>query len=225
MDKKTLITILNRLAPDPEIGIRLAQTIPEKAAEKKKQQRKRVWITAASLSLILLLGLPFLIPFFTKSPSISGGFVITAYAVSPPSTASPDEEKTVPTPLTPDAKILLPAYSLLMSSVPGYPFTILWNASTDSCDYIQASVDFGEILLWDAHTGKVTPQGSRTACLSGETIYWSPLEENTTAQLPAVSAKLSLSAIHNGRVLGQTQVTIQVDDSSALPRYTATLAK
>lgn len=140
-------------------------------------------------------------PYIVNKPS--NFLVLTAYASAKEGqvlTANFLSEAS-PTVLQPNVEVLLPEYTPLTSSVPGLPFTF----GTGEYGYdISITVDNGELLGWNQETGSITHYGKSAACSSGETLYWSPIDEGSTTS----SATISVSVTDGEKMIGKQKITI-----------------
>lgn len=162
--------------------------------------RRRFTVIASSCMIILLLAIggPLLDRNGNQAnPSILyKGFTVTAYA-----------GEGVPLVVQPDVEFPLGRYSVFMSSVPGFPINIV----ADGADTIDLQASEGELLMWNPADSKVIPQGQHATVKSGDTIYWSPLTDNSSPSAAAESI-LEISAYRDTRQLGSTMFQIQSQD-------------
>lgn len=102
----------------------------------------------------------------------TGMFAITAYAA--------EWKETV---LQPSVSVALNKYSPLQSDVPGFPFVIsIPEGNADiNADGIRIDVDTGTIVTWEPPDYTVRERGKTYILSDGDTIYWSPLDEQETA--------------------------------------------
>jgi hypothetical protein len=159
---------------------------------------------ACAFALFISFGLPFV---RNDSNSIKqgpagvtplfAGFVITAYAAD----GTPVEVK-------PNVDFPLGKYQMTMSSVPGFPVNIV----SDNADTIKLTVTDGGLLLWSPPTYKVLYKGKKLDIKSGDTVYWTPMDE---AGSDAIAAKCTLviKAYKNNEILGGTSIKIASDDN------------
>jgi hypothetical protein len=135
-------------------------------------------------------------------------FVLTVYAAASEGQVLTPEfmTATIPTALQPDTKVLLASYSPLMGSVPGLPFTF---ATTEGAYDIQASVDNGTLCQWDIQLTTVTQLGNKVLPSKGETLYWSPLQENGGL---AENATITLTIYEGDKILGTQDIIITQED-------------
>lgn len=132
--------------------------------------------------------------------SLSGlfsGFVVTAYAAD----GSPLVVK-------PDIDFPLGQYSMIMSSVPGFPITI---ACKDTEIIIVRSSE-GQLLLWNPADSKVKHLGKQVTVRSGDTIYWSPLVEGNHSPTVATQSVLQITAYKDHTKLGNSTIEIKSDE-------------
>ena len=159
--------------------------IPDDSETKVSLSRnKRLVIGIAAAVLVLALGffLPALLdavapPAETQTPAASqqpqasalpagnSELAITAYA-----------EKWKETPLQPGVAIPLKAYSPAQSSVPGLPFIITAGEDLGK-DSIRIDVNAGSLITWVPPDYTVKQRGTTYVLSSGDTIYWSPLDD------------------------------------------------
>lgn len=65
-------------------------------------------------------------------------------------------------------------YRAESSVMPGFPFTFQWELNEEGGEVY---ISKGSLLRWDRQTGQVTDIGKKAFCKNGETLYYSPLEE------------------------------------------------
>ncbi|QYR19176.1 hypothetical protein KZ483_14530 [Paenibacillus sp. sptzw28] len=125
--------------------------------------------------------------------TLFNGFVITAYAAD----GTPQVVK-------PDVDFPLGQYSMFMSSVPGFPITIV----SKDADQISLRTSEGELLLWNPSDSKVRYQGKEAIVKSGDTIYWSPLVDGQVA----TESMLEITAYKDKKKLGSNVIEIKSED-------------
>lgn len=115
--------------------------------------------------------------------------------------------------LEPEVEILLAKYSLLMSSVPGLPFTFELHEGNKNeifADNIKITVDNGDLLLWDNVSGVITLIGKEYIGEGKFTLYWSPLNDG---DLVKDSIRMVITALKNDKIIGEQIITIkQIDE-------------
>jgi hypothetical protein len=142
------------------------------------------------------------------------GFEITAY------TMKENKEKylsanyineTSATVMEPNVKILLARYSPLMSSVPGLPFTFDLTDKSIEIDGISVRVDSGKLLMWDSQKddAAVHDCGTECICSIGDTLYWSPLNEEENSIVS--NATIIVTAINDDNEIGHQTINIIFD--------------
>ncbi|WP_339224714.1 hypothetical protein [Paenibacillus sp. FSL H8-0332] len=158
--------------------------------------------TAVTLSCLLLLILAALGPLLVRSTNqanpavLFNGFMVTAYAADG-----------VPVAVQPDVEFPLGKYSMFMSSVPGFPLTLV----AEGADRIELQASEGELLLWNPADSKILPQRQAAAVQSGDTIYWSPIADGSS-QPAATDGILEVTAYRDNHKLGSTVIQIHTQD-------------
>lgn len=142
------------------------------------------------------------------------GFAITAYTIDKNGEAYLSANymnETTASVMEPDVKILLARYSPLMSSVPGLPFTFDITDESIEIDSISVHADSGKLLTWDAQNGDATVNdcGTEYNCSTGETLYWSPLNEEENSIVS--NSKITVSAIKDEKEIGYQTINIIFD--------------
>lgn len=135
----------------------------------------------------------------TKTPiakKIFGGFVITAFAAD----NSSFEVK-------PNVDFLIGKYQLVMSSVPGFPLKI----ECDDAESIKVSITDGELLLWNSSDSKIHNKGKELIINSGDTIYWAPLQEDSSNTLTS-SSTVNIIAYKGDKEIGKNIIKIEAVD-------------
>jgi hypothetical protein len=125
--------------------------------------------------------------------ALFNGFVITAYAAD-----------STPLMVKPDVDFPLGKYSMFMSSVPGFPVTIV----SKDADQISLRTSEGELLLWNPTDSKVINQGKEAIVKSGDTIYWSPLADGQVT----TESMLEITAYKDKKKLGSNVIQIKSED-------------
>lgn len=240
MKNKRIIDAWNRITPGEDVEDRILDNILKHSKTKGSSKvtvftRNKIFVPVAVCLLLLFLFSSFIqkednsklgdiasvdqiittsIPDDKTEPAFNG-FVLTAYAAEAEDTyLSADYQKdTIATVLKPDVKVLLAAYSPLMSSVPGLPFTFSLNSSGDNslqADSMKITVDNGELLSWDIGTGIVTSKGTSVSCKNGETLYWSPLSttDSQRTNITSLDTQIIITAIMEGKEIGQQTIYI-----------------
>ncbi|WP_426450629.1 hypothetical protein ACP26L_01140 [Paenibacillus sp. S-38] len=160
--------------------------------------RRKVAMIAVSCIAILLLAIGGPLILHDKNhdnPStLFSGFVITAYAADG-----------APLVVKPDVDFPLGQYSSFMSSVPGFPVTIV----SKEADKIEVRTSEGELLLWDNKEDfKVRSQGKVATFKSGDTIYWTPVVVGD--QKIVDESILEISAYKDMKKLGSSKIEIKL---------------
>jgi len=199
---------MNEIKAGDELKREIISRVKQNNANRLSQGfpfRKVISVLTAVCVLItvIVFGIPFV---QNRSNRAEDAFVITAYA------ADGSAFK-----LTPAVDFLLGKYQVTMSSVPGFPLKVLCAAA----DTIQLTVTDGEFLLWSTSDWKVRNQGKELQIESGETVYWTPLQESNTETI-ARNCTISLKAFKNNQELGSTSIKIESDDHFT---YTGRLSK
>ncbi len=79
--------------------------------------------------------------------------------------------------LQPDVTLELNEYSPAQSDVPGMPFIVTADSQDLSKDSIRIDVNAGTLITWGAPDYTAKQRGSTYVLSSGDTIYWSPLDD------------------------------------------------
>jgi hypothetical protein len=171
--------------------------VPQTAA---RPFRSKLAVIAVSCMIIFLLAIGGSIVVHNQdqaNPSaLFSGFVVTAYAADG-----------TPLVVKPDVDFPLGQYSMLMSSVPGFPVKI----TSKDADKIELQTSEGQLLLWNPKDSIVIPQGKKATFKSGDTIYWTPLVEGD--QIQAVDhSKLEITAYKDMKKLGSSTIEIKSED-------------
>lgn len=125
--------------------------------------------------------------------TVFNGFVITAYAADGTSVV-----------VKPDVDFPLGQYSMFMSSVPGFPVTIV----SKDADQISLRTSEGELLLWNPSDAKVIHHGEEAIVKSGDTIYWSPSVDKQVV----TESMLEITAYKDKKKLGSNVIEIKSED-------------
>lgn len=150
----------------------------------------------------------------TKDNSDIKGFAITAYTAANNSKAyltANYKKETTATVMRPNVKILLARYNLFISSVPGLPFTFDITDKNMNADVIKVSVNSGSLLTWDSQieNALVNDCGSEYICHIGDTLYWSPLNEEENSIVS--NATITVSAMIGEEAIGHQTINITYD--------------
>ncbi|WP_042169638.1 hypothetical protein [Paenibacillus gorillae] len=129
--------------------------------------------------------------------ALFSGFVVTVYAADGASFV-----------VEPDVDFPLGQYSLLMSSVPGFPITI----ASKNADMIKVQSSEGQLILWNPADSKVIHLGEQAAVRSNDTIYWSPLVEGDQSRSVATSGILQITAYKGDTKLGSSTIEITLNE-------------
>ncbi|MFF2092184.1 hypothetical protein [Paenibacillus sp. NPDC058174] len=138
--------------------------------------------------------------------ALFSGFIVTAYAADGASLV-----------VEPNIDFPLGQYSLLMSSVPGFPITI----ASKNADRIKVQSSEGQLILWNPADSKVIHLGEQAAVKSNDTIYWSPLVEGDQLRSVATSGILQITAYKGDTKLGSSTIEITSDKQG---KYTGKLS-
>jgi hypothetical protein len=153
--------------------------------------------TACVIVFLLIFGGPLILHNSDQTNSgpstVFNGFVITAYAADG-----------TPLMVKPDVDFPLGQYSTFMSSVPGFPVTIV----SKDADQISLQTSDGELLLWNPTDSKVIHQGKEAIVKSGDTIYWSPLVDGQVT----TESMLEITAYKDKKKLGSNVIQIKSED-------------
>lgn len=159
-------------------------------------------VAACAFAIVIIFGVPYIGSKENNTKqgqsevkTLFNGFTITAYAAG----GTPFEIK-------PNVDFLLGKYQMTMSSVPGFPLKIVCN----DADTIKLAVTDGEFLLWSPPSGQVHNKGKELEIKSGDTIYWTPLNETKTDVITANCAIL-IKAYKNNKELGNNTIKIESD--------------
>lgn len=161
-------------------------------------------VAVGAAALLLIVGLTMFIPKDDIKPQtmeqphvtaegmpavqkLFSGFQVVAYAAGAEGdTLSGDyQTETTATIITPDVEALLPTYSPLMSSVPGFPFAIQFvepQGEERMPDRIEVTIDGGSLCTWNQATSVVEDKGDAVSLEQSTTLYWSPLSMNSEAK-------------------------------------------
>jgi hypothetical protein len=123
-------------------------------------------------------------------PSLYKGLVITAYA-----------EGGAPVLINPDVDFPLGGYSMLMSSVPGFPITI----TCEGADKISLRTSDGKLFLWLRFSSIGIARENEVIVTSGTTIYWTPLVEGAHVK----KAIIELAAYKDKNKLGSSLIELK----------------
>ncbi|NEW06339.1 hypothetical protein GK047_09970 [Paenibacillus sp. SYP-B3998] len=155
-----------------------------------------IFIVTSVIIFIIAIGIPLIYNGAQDSsglPNLYKGLVVTAYAADGTSVA-----------VSPDVDFPLGQYSLIMSSMPGFPLTI----ACKDADNISLRTSEGMLLLWNPPVNKVLPMGKEANVKSGTTIYWTPLVEGDRAE----KAILEITAYKDKNKLGSSLIEIKTED-------------
>ena len=223
--------LVSNIEPDKNLENRLKHRLSQKISAKKHRHRRWPALAAGGLALLVILCLPlFSGPYAPGEPAVSSGqaailperspssalrLQLVAYAAQKEDDVLTGNYETqgTATLLTSSTEVLLPQYSPLMSSVPGYPFT--FGATGPSTLQLQISVTEGELVRWE--NNQIISLGQSTCVSPNETLYWSPIDQ----QQPVDIAVLTVTAMDGENVLGKESILIQATDT--LGHYTATI--
>ncbi|WP_419871554.1 hypothetical protein [Candidatus Pristimantibacillus sp. PTI5] len=162
--------------------------------KKNSLRRAALFAAACSFIVVMVFGASFLQP---DNKSALTGFVITAYAADG-----------APVVMKPNVLLPLGTYSPLMSSVPGFPIRI----DAEDADRIEVIVTEGVLLTWSPSSPKVVHKGKSMQTATGNTLYWSPIDENN--EIPfAKKSLVSVIAYKNKQELSRRVIEIQSTDS------------
>lgn len=183
--KQSIISKISSSSTVPQIRVRSFRS-------------KIAMISAACVIVILLIiGGPLILNNGDQTNSgqsaLFNGFVITAYAADG-----------TPLVVKPDVDFPLGQYSKFMSSVPGFPVTIV----SKDADQISLRTSEGELLLWSPSDSKVKYKGKEAIVKSGDTIYWSPLVDEQVA----TESMLEITVYKDKKKLGSNVIEIKSDD-------------
>jgi hypothetical protein len=164
--------------------------------------RSKFAMVSVSCMIIFLLAIGGPIFFHNEDKAnpttLFSGFVVTAYAAD----GAPLEVK-------PNVDFPLGQYSILMSSVPGFPIKI----TSQDADKIELRTSEGQVLLWNPSDSIVIPMGKKVTFNSGDTIYWSPLGEGDPIQVAGESI-LEVTAYKDLKQLGSSTIKINSEDDN-----------
>lgn len=240
MNENDYKRIVSNFTPDEAMQGRIRQSILSTAAGRRRWSRPAKIITAAASAIVLVIAAVFVFPLLQNAgPGVQpktgdtvssqmpaavppgpgfSGFALTAFAANGSyEVLTPDyASKATPTILAPGVEILMPEYSPLQSSVPGFPLIVdckQSNGHSVPADTIDLNASAGQLVTWNAASGKVTDKGSMASCSPGSIIYWSPVTGNslttgcTTIRITAmIKDKTQLGS---QRVIGFQKITIR----------------
>ncbi|RCW40601.1 hypothetical protein [Paenibacillus prosopidis] len=144
--------------------------------------------------LLAMFGFSFLQPESDKP--LFDGFVITAYAAD----GTPVEVK-------PNVGFPLGMYQMTMSRVPGFPINIV----SGEADVISLQATDGSFLLWTPPDSKVVDKGKQIDIKSGDTIYWTPTNDDDFRTIASTSS-IEVIAYQNDKELGRRTIEINRKD-------------
>ena len=130
------------------------------------------------------------------SPKMSGQTITANYI-----------NETLPVKMKPDVSVLLPSYSPVMSSVPGFPFEFktMMTDGTSTSDYdMEISVDNGSLISWNINTGEIIDNAKLYKGKSKATLYWSPLNEQEIVE----NAQILVKIYKNKEIICSQTITI-----------------
>jgi hypothetical protein len=93
-------------------------------------------------------------------------------------------------------------YSMLMSSVPGFPLKI----DCLDADTIHLQATNGSFLIWTRPDFKVVDKGKSVDIHSGDTIYWSPVSMSDVTK-----STIEITTSKKGKELGRNTIEIMRD--------------
>ncbi|MCH4887650.1 hypothetical protein EZV73_08700 [Acidaminobacter sp. JC074] len=170
---------------------------------------KRLNIYKKYFKQVAAIASMFVIVFFGISNIMTNdfdGFIIAAYAAEDENQfLSPSYiEHAVATELKPSVEVLLPKYSPMMSSVPGFP--LHFGAVSDEVD-IKISVDGGTILNWDS---LISEHNADEVIDQNKTWYWAPYSYD----IDEISehSVITVSAFDSGKLIAKQELYIDLVD-------------
>lgn len=192
---------MNKIKADNELKQAILRKVSIGAAvppHVERAFRSKLVMLAVSCIIIVLLVIGGPLVFQQKhidhSAALFSGFEVMAYAA--------DGDPLI---VKPDVDFPLGQYSVFMSIVPGFPITIVSEAT----DHIELRTSEGQLLLWI--NSMVLPQGKEVTMKSGDTIYWTPLVEGIQNQAVAENV-LEVIAYKNKNIIGSSKIEIKLDD-------------
>lgn len=240
MNENDYRRVVSHFTPDEAMRIRIRQNILSAAPRRRRISRPAKIITAAAAAAALITAAVFAFPLlqnagpgvkpgtrsdFPSSMPVAvppgpgfSGFALTAFAANGSyGVLSPDYvSKATPTVLSPGVEIIMPEYSPLQSSVPGFPLIVdckQSNGNSVPADTIDVNAGAGRLVTWNQTSGKVTHKGSMISCSPGSIIYWSPVTGDsmvigsTTIRLTAIVK--DQKQLGSQRVIGSQRITIR----------------
>ncbi|MBO2942922.1 hypothetical protein JJQ72_02880 [Paenibacillus sp. F411] len=204
MMRSKYVNGMNEVKADDDLKqliIRKAKSSANAPHTAAREFRKTVATITVSCLIILLLAIggPLVLRNGDQAnPStLFSGFVVTAYAADG-----------APLVVKPDVEFPLGEYSMLMSSVPGFPVTI----ASEGTEKIELQTSEGQLLLWNPEDSKVIPQGKKATIKSGENIYWTPLVNDDPSQSATTDSILEINAYKDSTKIGSTKIEIKSED-------------
>lgn len=104
-------------------------------------------------------------------------------------------------------------YSLLSSSVPGYPLMVNDEEQKNNGQNIKIKIetDGGNLLSWDTQTGEVKDKGKNASFDLDENIYWSPLDNEIFSK----EANLKIAMYEGEKIIGETLLYIYEEQEAS----------
>lgn len=114
-------------------------------------------------------------------------------------------------------KVNIGTYSLLSSSVPGYPLMVNDEKQKNNGKDITIKIetDGGSLLSWDSETGDVKDKGKNTSFKLDEKIYWSPLESSLENEKISTKANLKIAMYEGNKIIGETELYIYEEQEAS----------
>ena len=172
---------------DPLDDDRITDEGPDSKAPLSITKRLVIGVAAAVVVCGIAVALPSLLEAFTPPaaspaadaseqppasamPATKSELGVTAYAAEWKETA-----------LQPNVAIQLNEYSPAQSDVPGLPFIVTAGSESINPDSIRIDVSAGTLITWGPPDYAAKQRGKTYVLSSGDTIYWSPLDEQGKA--------------------------------------------
>jgi hypothetical protein len=191
MEEDKIREVFDKISVTPSIKNKVLNSINSERLSnqvtKKHSSHKR--LVCVAITTVLIFGILLKLNLINTDKNHIGQFIITASAAN--------GEELI---LTENAEVLLPEYSVFMSSTIGYPIRINFN-NTNGTDEIQIITEGAKIF---GENGKLDYQNNQFICHEGDTIYWMPVldsEEKFSSDFT-----MKILALKDDKIVGQTEV-------------------
>lgn len=208
--KNTYIDGMKEIKADEDLRNKIIRSIDPSYSEVNSSSGTRspfntskkvisIFAVACTLALFAVFGLPYVQPNegSTQSSTVQSlfsGFMISVYAA--------DGTRAE---VRPNVTFPLGTYSMMMSSVPGFPINIV---STEA-DSIVLQVTDGNLLSWTPPAPQVITLGQEATIQSGGTIYWTPATDNLHGI--STTSTIKIIAYQDHSEIGRSTIHIQSD--------------